>query len=311
MYRETRVHVVIPAFNAAATIGAVLRAVPPFVDAITVVDDGSEDVTSSEVEKIGDPRVTLNRHASNRGVGGAMLSGLSIALEAGDGIIVKVDADDQMDLRELPKLLDPIIEGRSDCVKGNRFLHSRQLSSMPFHRRMGNFALTFLTKIASGYWHVFDPQNGYIAWSTPTLRLLDLERVAKGYFFENDMLINLNIFDARVIDVPMPARYGGERSSMSIARVLVSFPTCLVRSGSRRFYEKYILRDFSPIALLVILGMPLFLWGAAFGAWTWLQSWRFDRFASTGTVMLSVLPLVLGFQMLLQAFVLEIGGGRK
>lgn len=311
MYRDSRVHVVIPAFNAAETIGAVLRAVPPFVDAITVVDDGSEDSTSSEVEKIGDPRVALTRHATNRGVGGAMLSGLSAALAAGDDIVVKVDADDQMDLQQLPKLLDPIVEGRSDCVKGNRFLHSRQLSAMPFHRRLGNFALTFLTKIASGYWHVFDPQNGYIAWRSSVLRLLDLERVAKGYFFENDMLINLNIFDATVLDVPIPARYGGERSSMSIARVLVSFPTCLVRSGSTRFYEKYIVRDFSPIALLVILGAPLFLWGAMFGAWTWLHSWRFDQFASTGTVMLSVLPLVLGFQMLLQAFVLEIGGGKR
>ena len=311
MYRDVRVHLVIPAYNAESTVGKVIAAIPSYVDAVTIVDDASTDSTALVSSSCGDARVTIVRHERNRGVGGAMVTGLRHALSAGDGVIVKVDADEQMDLRELPRLLDPIIEGRADCAKGNRFLHSRELVEMTLLRRLGNFALTFLTKIASGYWNVFDPQNGYIAWSVPMLRLLDLDRISNDWFFENDMLINLNIFDARVVDVPIPAKYGDERSALSIGRVMVSFPIHLARGGSSRFYEKYVLRDFSPIALLVFMGVPLLVWGVGFGAWTWFQSSQLNRFASTGTVMLSVLPLVLGFQLLLQAFVLEIGSTKK
>jgi dolichol-phosphate mannosyltransferase len=206
----------------------------------------------------------------------------------------------------LPRLLDPIVEGRCGYAKGNRFLFARELAAMPRHRLVGNFSLTFLTKLASGYWHVFDPQNGYVAIASSALRLLELHRLSRRWFFENDMLINLNVFNVPVADVAIPARYGDERSSMSIGRVLVSFPFHLFRGYWSRFYRKYVLRDFSPVALFMLAGIPLLLFGIFFGGYTWVQSWRLNRFASTGTVMLSVLPFIVGFQLVLQALVLEM-----
>jgi glycosyltransferase involved in cell wall biosynthesis len=306
VYRETRVHVVIPAYNVASRIAAVLKSVPDFVDAITVVDDASRDGTADAARGAGDPRVQVLRHDVNRGVGAAMVTGFADALAAGDGIVVKMDGDGQMDPAMLPRLLDPIVEGRCGYAKGNRFLFARELAAMPRHRLVGNFSLTFLTKLASGYWHVFDPQNGYVAIASSALRLLELHRLSRRWFFENDMLINLNVFNVPVADVAIPARYGDERSSMSIGRVLVSFPFHLFRGYWSRFYRKYVLRDFSPVALFMLAGIPLLLFGICFGGYTWVQSWRLNRFASTGTVMLSVLPFIVGFQLVLQALVLEM-----
>lgn len=306
MYRETRIHVVIPAYNVALHIAGVVKGVPDFVDGITVVDDGSHDATADAARAVGDRRVRVVRHEVNQGVGGAMISGFADALAAGDGIIVKMDGDGQMDPAMLTRLLDPIVEGRCGYTKGNRFLFARELSTMPRRRLVGNFSLTFLTKWASGYWHVFDPQNGYLAIASSALRLLELDRLSRRWFFENDMLINLNVHNVPVADIPIPARYGDERSSMSIGRVLVSFPFHLARGYGARFYRKYVLRDFSPIALFMLTGVPLLLFGIAFGGYTWIQSWRLNRFASTGTVMLSVLPFIVGFQLILQALVLEM-----
>jgi glycosyltransferase involved in cell wall biosynthesis len=306
MYRDTRIQVVIPAYNVSAHIGAVLKDLPDFVDAVMVVDDGSTDGTLEAIGGSGDARVTVLRHPRNEGVGAAMVAGFRHALGLPDGIIVKMDGDGQMDPEYLPRLLDPIIDGRCEYAKGNRFLFDRQLTAMPRARLAGNFILTFLTKLASGYWHVFDPQNGYLAIHSSALRLLDLGRIAKRYFFENDMLINLNVFDIRVKDVPMPARYGNETSSMSLWRVVSTFPFHLFRGYWYRFYKKHVLRDFSAVALFMLTGLPLLTFGTGFGAYTWLQSYLHNRFASTGTVMLSVLPFLVGFELILQALVLEI-----
>ncbi len=306
MYRDTRVHVVIPAYNVADRIAAVLKAVPDFVDAITVVDDGSADGTADAARAVGDLRARVLSHGVNQGVGAAMVTGFRDALVDGDGIVVKMDGDGQMDPAMLGRLLDPIVDGRCGYTKGNRFLFARELAVMPRHRLIGNFTLTFLTKLASGYWHVFDPQNGYLAIAAPVLRLLDFDRLSRRWFFENDMLINLNVFNVAVADVPMPSRYGDERSSLRVGRVLLSFPFHLFCGYWSRFYRKYVLRDFSPIALFMLAGLPLVAFGILLGGYTWVQSWRLNRFASTGTVMLSVLPFIVGFQLVLQALVLEI-----
>ncbi len=306
MYRETHIHVVIPAYNVAPHIEGVLRTLPDFVDAVTVVDDASVDATAGEVERVADPRVVLLRHAENQGVGGAMATGLADALARTEGIVVKMDGDGQMDPAELPALLDPIVDGEADYTKGNRFLRSRELAAMPKVRLFGNFVLTFLTKLASGYWNVFDPQNGYLAMRSEVAALLDLEQISRRYFFENDMLVNLNIFDVPVLDVAMAARYGDEASSMNLWQVVVTFPCHLFRRYWYRFYQKHVLRDFSPIALFMLLGLPMLLWGILFGGYTWLHSIVHHAFASTGTVMLSVLPFLVGFELVLQAIVLEI-----
>lgn len=306
MYRETRVYVVIPAYNVADQIVGVLEGIPPFVDAITIVDDRSTDDTLERIRSAADRRVTVIQHEVNQGVGGAMRSGFEDALRHPDGIVVKMDGDGQMNPAYLPRLLDPIIDGQSEYAKGNRFMFHRELEAMPKHRLVGNFILTFLTKLASGYWNVFDPQNGYVAIRTTVLRVLDLDRLSRRYFFENDLLINLNIFDFRVKDIPIPAQYGNEKSSMNIGKILLSFPYHLFRGYWYRFYRKHVLRDFSPIALFMAAGIPLLLWGVGFGAYTWIESHLRNQIASTGTVMLSVLPFLVGFELILQAIVLEI-----
>lgn len=306
MYKESAVHVVIPAYNVAEHILEVVTTLPPFVDTITVVNDAATDATAQQLATLDDPRLRVLTHPVNQGVGGAMVTGFRAVLEAGEGIVVKMDGDGQMDPAALPALLDPLVAGECDYTKGNRFLSSRELEQMPTHRLIGNFVLTFLTKLTSGYWNIFDPQNGYLAIPTAVLGKIDLDRLAKRYFFENDMLIHLNIINARARDIDIPARYGAERSSMRISRILITFPSYLFRRYWYRFYQKHVLRNFSPVALFIVTGAPLLLWGLFFGLFTWYHSWAHHTFASTGTVMLSVLPFIVGFELVLQAIVLEI-----
>jgi glycosyltransferase involved in cell wall biosynthesis len=279
---------------------------PSFVDQIIVVDDCSTDRTYDTVKNARDKRTQLLSSGHNRGVGGATLLGYKKALDAGADIVVKMDADGQMRPEYLDKLIDPLIEDGFDYAKGNRFLMAEFLPQMPKTRLFGNIVMTFMTKLASGYWHIFDPQNGYTAIRAETLRGLNLSAVHERYFFENDMLCQLNLQNARVKDVPIPAKYAGEVSSMSLLRVAFTFPVLLFRRFLARIVYKYVVRDFSPIALFLFLGSLLFTWGVLFGAYIWVRSIVTDDFNSAGTVMLSVLPLILGFQLLLQAIVLDI-----
>ncbi|MBI3783920.1 MAG: glycosyltransferase family 2 protein [Deltaproteobacteria bacterium] len=297
---------VVPALNEAAHVRSVLQRMPPFVDQIFVVDDQSTDDTAVVAASCGDARVTVIRHPSRQGVGGAMVTGMRRALSEGADLIVKVDGDGQMDPEQIAALIEPLTRDGYDYAKGNRFLHGNALRQMPRPRLFGNFALTFLTKLASGYWHIFDPQNGFLAVRASALRGIDLDSVAHGFFFENDMLIRLNILNCRVKDVAIPALYGSEESSLRIRRVLVTFPTLLLRGLCMRIWEKYMLRDFSAIAVFWLVGIPLIVFGGTFGAWHWAQSWWTGHPASTGTVMLSVLPFLIGFELILQAIILEI-----
>lgn len=306
MYEGLRVAVVMPALNEAGHIGDVLRRMPDWIDRIIVVDDHSTDGTAEAAEQAGDGRLEVIRHHASQGVGGATIAGMRRALDDGADLLVKVDGDGQMDPQQIDKLLAPLAHEGYDYTKANRFLHTDALRQMPRARLLGNFALTFLTKLASGYWHLFDPQNGFLAVRAAALRRLPLQDIARGFFFENDMLIRLNIEHCRVKDVAIPAHYGNEQSSLRIRRVLLTFPALLARGLGVRIWEKYMLRDFSPIAVFWLLGVPLMLFGGVFGSWHWANSWWSGRPASTGTVMLSVLPFLLGFELLLQAIILEI-----
>lgn len=305
MYRERAVAVVIPAYNEEAYIVGVLDGIPPFVDHVVVVDDASRDRTAAMVRESADPRVRLVEHAENQGVGAAMRTGYGLALELGADVVVKMDGDGQMDPRDVHRLLDALIDADAHYAKGNRFLEAG-VAGMPAVRLVGNTLLTFLTKLASGYWHIFDPQNGFTAIRAEALRTLDLSRVARGYFFENDMLVHLNVQRRRVVDVAMTARYPHTKTSLSVPRVAVTFPLLLLSRFRYRIYQKYVLRDFSPIALFLGLGLLLSGWGVVFGAAVWWHSIVYRKVATTGTVMLSALPLILGFQLILQAIVLDI-----
>jgi glycosyltransferase involved in cell wall biosynthesis len=306
MYKDRRIAVVIPAFNVARHIADVVKAVPDFIDVVIVVEDAATDETAKVVRSLEDPRLTVVHHPINQGVGAAMATGFRTAIDRGVDIVVKMDGDGQMDPQFLPALLDPIVLDGYAYSKGNRFLWEDRLREMPTLRLVGSFALTFLSKLASGYWHVFDPVNGYVAIEMDVLRKLPLHRMARRYFFENDMLIHLNVFRARVRDVAIPARYGDERSSMRITRVLMTFPWFLFKGFWYRVYQRHVLREFSAVAMFWVLGSLMLAWGTGFGALTWLRSILTNRVATTGTVMLSVLPFIMGFQLALQAMLLEI-----
>lgn len=302
------VAVVIPAYRAERTVAQVIAGLPSFISLIIVVDDCSPDRTAEVVTRAAasDARIRLVRHAVNQGVGGAVLSGYRHALELGADVIVKMDSDLQMDPAELPALLGPILQREADYTKGNRFLHARQLTSMPLVRRIGNLGLSFLTKLASGYWGIFDPTNGYTAISARVAELLDQDAISRRYFFETSMLAELGMLRGVVRDVPMPARYQDEISHLSVRRTLVEFPGRLLRCLLRRIWVQYFVRDFGLFTVLFLGGSALALFGAASGTLQWIASAYTDRLTSTGTVMISVLPLILGVQFLLQSVLLDV-----
>jgi glycosyltransferase involved in cell wall biosynthesis len=300
--------VVIPAYRAAASIGSVLRAIPADVRWIVVVDDGGTDGLAAAVQVVGDPRIDVVTHASNRGVGAAVLSGYNRALELGAEIIVKLDADGQMDPAAISELVAPIAAGDADYAKGNRFLHERELRKMPAARRYGNVGLSFFTKLATGYWPVFDPTNGYTAIHASVVGLLDHTNIAQRYFFETSMLIELSRVRAVVVDVYIPARYSGEVSSLRPARAATDFPAPLLKAFIRRLWTQYFVRDFTPASLYIVSGAVGLVLGTIWGVWHWVASIQTGIPATTGTVMIAVLPIILGVQLLLQAATLDIQG---
>ncbi len=312
-FRKFNLAVVIPAYHVADKIEAVLKELPDYLCHIIVVDDASPDNTSELVQAFAsrDRRIVLVRHEQNQGVGGAMRTGFQKALELGAQVIVKLDGDHQMDPAHIPALVTPLLEGKADYAKGNRFRDFESLRHMPLVRRVGNLGLSFLTKAATGYWNCFDPTNGYFAIRAEILAQLPLERIDRGYFFETSMLANLYLLDAFILDVPMPARYRGERSSMSIWRVLVEFPAKLLATLFRRLLLRYFLFDFSMVSVYLLAGIPLILFGLIFGSLKWIQYLKLGVPAPTGTVILPTLALILGIQILLSAIEIDMNSAPK
>lgn len=304
--RGARVGVVIPAYRVAGQIERVIRGIPGWVGSIVVVEDKSPDDTAERVARLADPRVTLIRHPQNRGVGGAMKSGFLEALRQGLDVVVKMDGDDQMDPEHLPLLVEPLLDGRADVVKANRYFSLGSLRGMPLVRVLGNGGLAFLVKLASGYWNVFDPANGYVAMRGEVLQRIDVDSLPDRYFFESGFLIELGIQRAVVQDVAIPARYADEHSSLSPVRVLLEFPPRLLWGFARRVFWRYFVHDFTALSVYLLLGVPLLAWGVGFGAAQWLLLQRTGTYASAGVVMLAAMPIILGAQLLLQAITLDV-----
>jgi glycosyltransferase involved in cell wall biosynthesis len=303
---QERVCVVIPMYRVAPYIQEVITGIPEWVWRIVVVDDASPDNSSEKALATGDPRVVLARHEQNQGVGGAMLTGFLKAAEAGGRVAVKMDGDGQMAPEYLWEIVEPVLAGRADYTKGNRFVHIDEIVHMPLIRRAGNLGLSFLAKLASGYWNVFDPTNGYVAINLDVFRSLDTRRIHRRYFFETSMLIELNLARAVVAEVPMPARYRGEISSLSVSRSLFQFAYYLLRGFLRRVWLQYFVLDFSLGSLFLVTGILMGLFGGVWGLYFWDKSIRTGIPASTGTVMIAVLPVILGFQLLLQTLAYDI-----
>ena len=300
--------VVVPCFNVEAHIAGVIEGLPAWVAEIVAVDDCSTDGTLAVLRRLAseDPRLRVVARDRNGGVGAAMRSGYRAVLEGDADLVVKMDGDGQMDSAELPGLLRPLLEGRADYAKGNRFRHVKDLASMPRARLIGNVLLTFMTRLVSGYWRIFDAQNGYTAITRDALDALPLARLDPSYAFENSMLALLNVEGRPVADVAMPAVYGDERSSMRVTRVLFSFPPRLVGMLLRRLVLKYLVYDVSPIAVYAGFGSLLLGFATSFGGYHWWQSIRTGIPAATGTTVVALLTFLMGYMLLLQAVNLDI-----
>lgn len=305
VYKELKVAVVVPAHNESKLIARTITTVPAFVDHIVVIDDASTDDTGRIACAIGDPRVELITHERNTGVGGAILDGHRRALDLGADVSAVMAGDAQMDPDYLFALLDPIADDGVQFTKANRFFSRESYLGMPLHRVVGNIVLSFMTKSASGYWHLFDPQNGYTAIHRSALERLTFSSVSTGYDFENSLLINLNILRIRARDVPVPAVYGDAISGMRLRRVVPAISTTLVRGFWRRMVLKYMVMSFSPVAALLIAGLLMCGVGLLVGAFVIWNSLGTPT-ASAGTVLLAVAPTLTGIHFLVNALMLDI-----
>jgi len=305
MYRDKRIAVVVPCYNEERHVAEVIATMPDFVDYVLVVDDKSTDGTFDVATTAATPRTEVIRHEVNKGVGGSIVTGHRRAIELGADVVAVMAGDGQMDPTHLPALLDPVVSGQKGFAKANRFFSANSFAGMPRYRFVGNVILTFLTKVASGYWNLVDPQNGYTAVSRNVLERMPLHKLTERYEFENDQLIWLNILNVAAIDVPIPAVYRDETSTLRLHQVMPRLIRLLLRGFWRRMWRKYVLWSFSPIALLLFTGLLLIIFGVAVGVWAVVQTIGPSE-ASTGTWLLAVGPTLVGINMLIQALVLDI-----
>lgn len=301
------VAVVLPCFRVKAHILGVIEKIGPEVSSIYVVDDRCPDDSGDFVlEHCADPRVRVLKNPHNLGVGGAVMAGYKAAIAGGARIIVKVDGDGQMDPRLVPKLITPIVKGRADYCKGNRFYDLEHIRRMPKLRLFGNAALSLLSKLSTGYWSLFDPTNGFTAIDARVAAHLPMHRMSQRYFFETDMLFRLNTLRAAVVDVPMDACYGDEVSNLRVGRILPEFLLKHSRNFCKRFFYNYILRDMSLASLEFVAGLAMILFGVVYGGIHWYASTTTGEPATSGTIMIASLPIISGIQFVLAFFAFDI-----
>ncbi len=311
MIGALRIGVVIPCFRTKQHILNVLREIPDQVDRIYVVDDACPEqtglvVSAALMQLVSKDRIVIITHTKNQGVGGAVISGYRAAISDAMDVVVKIDGDGQMDPSILPLFISPIAERRADYTKGNRFFELESLRDMPSLRLFGNSALSLINKFTSGYWDVMDPTNGYTAIHTKVLKRIPLDKLAARYFFESDMLFRLGTLRAAVVDVPMVARYADEKSGLRIGKVLLDFPGKYVLRFLKRVFYNYLLRDFNAGTVQLLLGAIMFMIGVVFGVWHWIDSISTGVVATSGTVMLAALPILLGGHLLIGALNYDI-----
>lgn len=296
------VAVIVPCYKVTAHILAVLSRMGPEVAAVYCVDDCCPEGSGKFIERsVEDERVRVIFHEQNQGVGGAMLTGYAHALADGHEVLVKIDGDGQMDPALLPQFIYPIEIGVADYTKGNRFYNLENARGMPIVRLLGNAALSFITKLSSGYWNIFDPTNGYTAMHRSVGELIVHRKIDKRYFFETDMLLNLYLLRGVVQDIPMPSVYADEESNLHIRKVALPFLLKNLRNTVRRFIVQYLIRDFSVATLETIVGFLLVGIGITAGAVFWSRSINTGLPATAGQVMIAALPILSGTQFLISA----------
>lgn len=305
--------VVIPCYNVSRHIEDVIKSLPVEVTWIIAVNDHSKDDTEKVLTRlqVENKKLISISHQVNQGVGGAVITGFKKSMELNSDITIKIDGDDQMDSSYIPGLIKPIIENKADYVKGNRFRDFKALRKMPVLRRFGNLGLSFMIKAASGYWNIFDPNNGFVAISNEMLKTIDINKIHKRYFFESSMLIELYHAGAVIQEIPMKARYGDEVSNLSLTRTLFGFPPKLLKAFVRRIILKYFLFDFNIASLYLLFGVPLFVLGLIYGVVNYIEYGSSHTPAPTGTVVIPTLLIIMGFQLLLSATSYDISNYPK
>jgi glycosyltransferase involved in cell wall biosynthesis len=305
--RKPIITVVIPAFKVSKQIMTTIKSIGPEVRHVVVIDDAcSESSGNLVLDKNNDSRVEVIFHKDNLGVGGAVKSGYMRALELQSDVVIKVDGDGQMDSSMIPEMMRYILEGEGDYIKGNRFFDIEKVRSMPKTRILGNLALSFFAKFSTGYWRIFDPNNGFTAISSTALSRIQLEKIDNRYFFESDMLFRLNLIRAVVVDLPMEARYGSERSNLKIRRVLFEFPIKHFRNFIKRVAYTYYLRDFTLASLELPAGVSLTLFGVVFGSINFEESRQLSQATAPGTLILVSMSVLVGIQLILSFFSYDI-----
>lgn len=307
MYRNKKVGILVPAYNEEQNIGEVLETMPEYIDYVLVVDDHSHDDTSKVVKKYikKDSRITLVRNEVNRGNGYAGRMGFQKLIEMGADLVGPIAGDGQTEPQYLPRLLDPVIDDKADFAKGNRFLEPAVYKKMPRYRYIGNIFITMLNKFSTGYYSMFDSLNGYYIIRTDVLKKINFDQLGDRYEFENSFWIQLNLVNARALDVSIPPIYKDEKSKIKLVKVVGPTLWTLQKGFVKRIFMKHILYNFSPIGLFYIAGTLLTWFGILFGLYVFISTLG-PATASTATVMLAVVPFILGIQFLLQAIVLDI-----
>tara|TARA_B110000259_G_C13998263_1_gene395311 strand:+ start:720 stop:1667 length:948 start_codon:yes stop_codon:yes gene_type:complete len=311
MISNKKIAVVIPCFKVSRQINEVLVSLPKFIDDVIVVDDACPEKSGNISKKLKQDNIQVIFHKKNKGVGGAVISGFKKAIELNSDIIVKLDGDGQMDPNNIDKLIQPLIDNCADYTKGNRFHDFKALKSMPKTRLLGNSFLSFAIKATSGYWNIMDPTNGFCAISSQALRSINFDKIEKGYFFETDMLVHLNIMNKVVQDIPFSTIYRNEKSNLSIIKVTLTFPFKIFKRLIKRLFLKYYIYDFNMASVYLLIAIPSITFGFFFGAYHWRIGVVENIENNPGTIMLAALPIILGLQFILQAISIDMNNTPK
>ena len=306
MKNNKKICVVIPCYKASNFIIKVINSIPDYVDLIIVIDDLCPEKCGKIVEKLNNDKIIIIFNSKNEGVGGATIKGFEKSIEMKMDYTIKMDADGQMDSNYIYPLIMPLIEDKCDFSKGNRLYYPKELKKMPMIRLFGNSILSFFVKFASGYWDISDTTNGYIALKNEELKKIDLDSISKNYFFEINLLIESNIKNLVINEVKMPSIYNDEKSNLKIKRIIITFPFLLLKGLVKRIFFKYFIYDFNIASVYIISGMPLFFFGIVYGIINWMHNSKMNYLTPTGTIMISLLSIILGFQLLLQAISIDV-----
>jgi glycosyltransferase involved in cell wall biosynthesis len=311
MLEGKRVAVVVPAYDEEALVVETLRGIPEFVDKVYVVDDASSDGTGERAREVGDARVEVIRHERNSGVGAAIVTGYRRALEEGVDVTCVMAADDQMDPAELRGLAEPVARGELEYAKANRLVSGEAWTIIPRTRYLGNAVLSLLTKIASGYWHVADSQAGYTAISRGALERLDLDRVYPRYGFPNDMLVHLNVQNARVRDVPSrPIYHPDGQSGIRLRSVVPRISWLLFKAFWWRLGQKYVIRDFHPLVFFYVFGLLMTTIGLVLGTIEVILRIAGNQIPAATIVLVAVL-VIAGIQLTLFAMWFDMEANKE